>query len=195
MTAKPKQDGTQKQQPQETPEDSFTAHILIEQALHLPTVPGRDGQRYLMTWLPVVSIQLWEKYELSFLRKGPVLNLASGTNLNMKHHCLHFILLCINSDYVFKILEVCTRLNICLQCEVLKGIWTLFWQNNAKCVRVLSDTCLCSTIMYFCGYVFNKPLLGISKNRKDKLLCSSNKGNLNDLLELCHPFYYLILIC
>ena len=49
MTAKPKQDGTQKQQLQETPEDSFTAHILIEQALHLPTVPGRDGQRYLMT--------------------------------------------------------------------------------------------------------------------------------------------------
>lgn len=100
MTAKPKQDGTQKQQLQETPEDSFTAHILIEQALHLPTVPGRDGQRYLMTWLPVVSIQLWEKYELSFLRKGPILNLSSGTNLTMKHHCLHFILLCINSEWV-----------------------------------------------------------------------------------------------
>jgi len=45
MTAKPTQNGTQKQQPQETPEDSFTAHILIEQALHLPTVPGHDGQR------------------------------------------------------------------------------------------------------------------------------------------------------
>ena len=49
VTAKPSQDGTQKQQPHETPEDSFTAHILIEQALHLPTVPGHDGQRYLIT--------------------------------------------------------------------------------------------------------------------------------------------------
>lgn len=47
--AKPTQDGTKKQQPRETPEDSFTAHILIEQALHLPTVPGHGGHRYLIT--------------------------------------------------------------------------------------------------------------------------------------------------
>lgn len=50
IAAKPTQDRTQKQHPQETLEDSFTAHILIEQALHLPTVPGRDGQRYLITY-------------------------------------------------------------------------------------------------------------------------------------------------
>ena len=27
-------------------DDTFTAHVIIEQALHLPTVPGNDGERY-----------------------------------------------------------------------------------------------------------------------------------------------------
>lgn len=27
-------------------DDTFTAHVIVEQALHLPTVPGNDGERY-----------------------------------------------------------------------------------------------------------------------------------------------------
>lgn len=30
----------------ESSHDTFTAHVIIEQALHLPTVPGNDGERY-----------------------------------------------------------------------------------------------------------------------------------------------------
>ncbi|XP_068718257.1 C2 domain-containing protein 3-like isoform X2 [Montipora capricornis] len=46
MTAKITEDSTKEQQPvTDTTDDSFSAHVSIDQALHLPTVPGKDGQR------------------------------------------------------------------------------------------------------------------------------------------------------
>lgn len=30
-------------------DDTFIAHVIIEQALHLPTVPGDNDARYLIT--------------------------------------------------------------------------------------------------------------------------------------------------
>lgn len=45
--AKPTQHNLNRQQPiTETSDDTFTAHVVIEQALHLPTVPGDNGERY-----------------------------------------------------------------------------------------------------------------------------------------------------
>ena len=49
MTAKITEDSTKEQHPvTDTTDDSFSAHVSIDQALHLPTVPGKDGQRYLV---------------------------------------------------------------------------------------------------------------------------------------------------
>jgi len=46
--AKPTQHNINRQQPiTETSDDTFTAHVVIEQALHLPTVPGDNGERLL----------------------------------------------------------------------------------------------------------------------------------------------------
>lgn len=44
---KPLQHITKEQVPVTEPgDDTFTAHVIIEQALHLPTVPGVNGERY-----------------------------------------------------------------------------------------------------------------------------------------------------
>lgn len=45
-SAKPNQPETQLPVIDSNNDDTFTAHVIIEQALHLPTVPGSNGERY-----------------------------------------------------------------------------------------------------------------------------------------------------